>query len=127
MWRPNQQTARNPNPFLIESFMNCVKDIKTKSKRKLIRSCTNHELSFPAACLHGICWFGFFNSSPATKKYAVCLKNKIIVDVSCYHMQPFSMKFYFNFLSQKINLKKFIILIFESSSISGVVSNACCM
>lgn len=30
-------------------------------------------------------------------------------------------------LSKKINLKKFIILIFESSSISGVVSNASCM
>lgn len=29
----------------------------------------------PVACLHGICWFWFFfNSSPATRKKAVCLK-----------------------------------------------------
>lgn len=31
---------------------------------------------FPAACLHGIPCFGFFSSSPATRKNAVCLAGK---------------------------------------------------
>lgn len=81
-----------------------------------------YESSLLAACLQGICWFWFLSSSPATKKYAVCLKNNNNVNVSKNNHLPGSVT-----LGQKINLKKFIILVFESSSISGVLSNACCM
>jgi hypothetical protein len=54
-------------------------------------------------------------------------KTGVLWIVNCYHVFKGNHLAGSFILNQKINLKKFIILIFESSSISGVVSNACCM
>lgn len=92
-------------------------------------SCENgsKKLSYTAAdllapCLQGTPWFRFFNSSPATRKKAVCLKNKTrYVLLGNYQLGWLTMgefEFY---------LKKLIILVFESASISVTLSSACCM
>ena len=87
-------------------------------------------------CLHWGCWFWLFNSSPATRKNAVCLKN-IKIGIKCNEIWTQKREnrvlqdvkyIWEKVLSQKIlYLKKFIILTFESASISVVPSNACCM
>jgi hypothetical protein len=54
-------------------------------------------------------------------------KTRVLWIINCYHVFTCNHLAGSFILNQKINLKKFIILIFESSSISEVVSNACCM
>lgn len=93
------------------------------------------------ACLQlGACWFWYFSWSPATRKNAVCLQ---IGNLSYQIMKRICWK------KKKPNgnaadenergvlqgvvvfhsfyLKKFIIIVFESGSISGMLSSACCM
>lgn len=91
-----------------------------------------------APCLQGTRPFWFFNSSPATRKNAVCLKSRRMYTISHHHEAKKMTRTIMLFEMGLIRigkeviwwnscLKKFIILIFESSSISEVLSTAFCM